>query len=373
MIPQSRPNVQSISPYVPGKPIDEVRRELGLKGAILKLASNENPLGPSQLAVKAVRRYLKEISLYPDDGCYLLGKRLAQQLGIKEDQLIFGNGSVEIIDFIIKSFVAPGDHVVMADQAFIMYRIAAKMADARITAVPLKNFTHDLEAMAQAVTPQTKVVFIANPNNPTGTMFDREQASEFLKKVPETCLVVFDEAYVEYIRRPDFPDSIRMLSDHQNLIVLRTFSKIYGLAGMRVGYGIGNADLMAAIGKVRLPFNVGLMAQVACQAALDDVKHLEASRLVNDQGKEFLYRQFDKMGMAYVPSEGNFILIDPKVDSDLTFQELQKLGVIVRPVKNYGFPTALRVTVGTPRHNKKLVRSLKATLRALRKRGGQVA
>lgn len=369
MIPQPRANVQAISPYIPGKPVEEVRRELGLKGSILKLASNENPLGPSKLAIKAMRKYLKEVSFYPDDGCYLLGKRLAQHLGVKEDQLIFGNGSVEVIDFAIKTFVAPGDHVVMADQAFIMYRIAAKMADAKATIVPLSNYTHDLEAMSQAITPQTKVAFIANPNNPTGTMFNQEQAREFLKSVPESCLVVFDEAYFEYITRQDFPQSIRLLADHSNLLVLRTFSKIYGLAGMRVGYGIGHPELIAALRKVRLPFNVGLMAQVACQAALDDVKHLEASRRINDEGKDFLGRQFDRMGIFYVPSEGNFILIDPKIDSDLVFQELQKSGVIVRPVKNYGFPTALRVTVGTLRHNRKLIRALKSVLKALKKKG----
>lgn len=368
MTPKTKPNIQSISPYIPGKPIEEVRRELGLKGSILKLASNENPLGPSKLAVKAMRKYLKEVNLYSDDGCYLLGKRLALHLGVKEDQIIFGNGSVEIIDFIIKSFVAPGDHVVMADQAFIMYKIAAQVADARVTAVPLKNYTHDLEAMAQAMTPQTKVVFIANPNNPTGTMFNQEQAKDFLKKVPQDCLVVFDEAYYEYISRQDFPQSIRLLADHPNLVILRTFSKIFGLAGMRVGYGIGHPDLIGAIRKVRLPFNIGLLAQVACQAALDDVKHLENSRRVNEEGKDYLYRQFDSMGMFYVPSEGNFILIDPKVDSDAVFQELQKLGVIVRPIKNYGFPTALRITVGTLRQNKKLVRSLKSALKNLKRK-----
>lgn len=363
MLPQTKANVQSISPYIPGKPIEEVRRELGLKGAILKLASNENPLGPSKLAIRAMRKYLKEVYLYPDDGCYLLGKRLSLHLGVNEDQLIFGNGSVEIIDFIIKSFVSPGDQVVMADQAFIMYRIAAKVADARIVSVPMKNYTHDLEAMAQAVTPQTKVAFIANPNNPSGTMISQEQAKSFLKKVPESCLVVFDEAYYEYITRQDFPDSIRMLADHPNLIVLRTFSKIYGLAGLRVGYGIGHADLIAAIRKVRLPFNVGLLAQIACQAALDDVKHVETSRQMNDQGREYLYREFEKMGLFYVPSEGNFIFIDPGLDSDRMFLEMQRMGVIVRPIKNYGYPTALRVTVGTPRQNKKMVRSLKKAIK----------
>ncbi len=370
MILQTRANVQSISPYIPGKPIEEVRRELGLKGAILKLASNENPLGPSPLAVKAVRKYLKEINLYPDDGCYLLGKRLALHLGVGEDQLIFGNGSVEVIDFIVKSFVAPGDHVVMADQAFIMYRIAAKVADAQITAVPLKNFTHDLEAMAQAVTSRTKVVFVANPNNPSGTMVNQDQVKEFLRKVPQSCLVVMDEAYYEYIKRPDFPDCIKLLADYPHLIILRTFSKIYGLAGMRLGYGIGHPELIAAIRKVRLPFNINLMAQVACRAALDDVKHIETSRQINDQGKEFLYRQFEQMGLFYVPSEGNFILIDPEIDSQQIFQDLQRMGVIVRTVKNYGYPTALRVTVGTLRQNKKLVRCLKSAIRSLRRRGG---
>jgi len=367
MIPQTKANVLSINPYIPGKPIEEVRRELGLKGAILKLASNENPLGPSKSAIRAMRQYLKEVHLYPDDGCYLLGKRLSQHLGVKEDQLIFGNGSVEIIDFIIKSFVSPGDQVVMADQAFIMYKIAAKVADARIISVPMKNYTHDLEAMAQAVTPETKVVFVANPNNPTGTMVNQEQAREFLKKVPETCLVVFDEAYYEYITRQDFPDSIRLLADHPHLIILRTFSKIYGLAGLRVGYGIGHPELVAAIRKVRLPFNVGLLAQIACQAALDDVKHVEASRQMNDQGREYLYCQFEQMGLFYLPSEGNFIFIDPGLDSDRMFLEMQRMGVIVRPIKNYGFPTALRVTVGTPRQNRKLIRSLKKAIGIVKK------
>lgn len=367
MIPQPRANIGSISPYVPGKPVDEVRRELGIKGRIIKLASNENPLGPSRLAVKAIRKALKEVNLYPDDGCYALGKKLAERLGVSEDQLIFGNGSVDIIEYIFKTFVAPGDRVVMAQQSFVMGKIAAKMADAELVEVPLKNYTHDLEAMAQAVTPQTKVVYIANPNNPSGTMVKHDQLKFFLESVPLSCVVILDEAYSEYITRGDFPRSLELLRDHPNIIILHTFSKIYGLAGLRVGYGIGHQELIASVRKVRLPFNIGLLSQAGCLAALDDAKHLEHSRHINDEGKAFLYRQFEKMKLMYVPSEGNFILIDLKVDSAETFTRLQKRGVIVRPVKNYGMPTALRVTIGTQRQNKKLVSCLKKVIKETKK------
>jgi histidinol-phosphate aminotransferase len=363
MLPQARKNIQEISPYVPGKPIDDVRRELGLKGEILKLASNENPLGPSPLAVRALRAGIKGVHLYPDDGCFTLGKRLAAHLGVAEDQLIFGNGSVDIIDFIVKTFVAPGDHVVLAEGAFIMYRIAARIADARVTAVPLKHQAHDLDAMADALTPATKVCFIANPNNPTGTMVTAAQVAAFMTRVPRSCVVVFDEAYFEYIDRADFPDTIRSLPEWPNAVVLRTFSKIYGLAGLRVGYGIGHPELIAAVRKVRLPFNVGLLSQLGCQAAIGDKRHVAASRRMNAAGKKFLYRQFEAMGVPYVPSEGNFILADPGVDSQGVFLALQKLGVIVRPVKNYGFPTALRVTVGTERQNRRLVAALAKALK----------
>jgi histidinol-phosphate aminotransferase len=362
MRPQARANIQSISPYIPGKPIEEVRRELGLKGQIIKLASNENPLGPSPLAVKALRRTLKEIHLYPDDGCFALSKRLASHLGVNEDQLIFGNGSVDVIDFITKTFVAPGDQVVIAEGAFIMYKIAAKMADAKASMIPLKDYVHDLDAMAAAITPQTKVVYIANPNNPTGTMLNDDQVKGFMKKVPESCVVVFDEAYSEYIDRPDFPATIKLLKGWPNAIVLHTFSKIYGLAGLRVGYGVGNPELISQVRKVRLPFNISLAGQVACLAALDDARHLARSKKLNAEGKEFLYKHFQELGISYVPSEGNFILIDPKIDSLPVFTALQKLGVIVRPVKNYGYQTELRVTIGTARQNKKLVSSLKKVL-----------
>ena len=362
MIPQARKNIRQINPYVPGKPIEEVRRELKLKGEIVKLASNENPLGPSPLAVAALRQGLKDVHLYPDDNCYYLSRRLAAHLGVAEDQLIFGNGAVEIIDFIIKAFVSPGDHVVMADQSFIMYKIAAQVADARATIVPLKNDTHDLEAMARAVNPETKIIFVVNPNNPSGTIVDARQAQAFLKNIPPSCVVVFDEAYHEYVGNPEYPDSFKLLAGHQNLIVLRTFSKIYGLAGLRVGYGIGHPELIAAIRKVRLPFNVGLLSQVACHAAIGDKRHVARSKAMNNAGKKYLYRQFEALGISFVPSEGNFILIDTRVDSAGVFNAMQRLGVIVRPVKNYGYPTRLRVTVGTPAQNRKLVAALAKAL-----------
>ncbi len=362
MIPQARKNIREINPYVPGKPIEEVRRELKLRGSILKLASNENPLGPSPRAMAALRRGIRDVHLYPDDNCFYLSRALADRLGVAQDRLIFGNGSVDIIDFIVKSFVAPGDHVVYSQGAFIMYAIAAKMADARASAVPLREYAHDLDAMAAAVTPRTRVVFVANPNNPTGTMVDAAQVGRFLGRIPGTCVVVFDEAYYEYLDRNDFPDTIRLIDRHPNVMVLRTFSKIYGLAGLRVGFGVGHPEMIATIRKVRLPFNVGLLSQMACLAAIGDTRHVAASRAMNAAGKKYLYGQFDAMGLPYVRSEGNFVLIDVRTDSRAVFDALQRLGVIVRPVKNYGFPTHLRVTVGTPPQNRRLVAGLKRVL-----------
>lgn len=358
----ARTNIMDIKPYVPGKPIDEVARELGLKGEIIKLASNENPLGPSPLAMKVLKGGIKNLNLYPDDNCYYLTKALAQRLKIKEQELIMGNGSVEILDFITKAFVNPGDEVLMAEYSFVMYKIITAIGGGKIKAVPLKDFCHNLDAIADAITDQTKVIFIANPNNPTGTMNTAEEVKRFMGRVPDNVIVVFDEAYREYILRPDFPDTFQYFKDNRNIIILRTFSKIYGLAGLRLGYGIAKPDLIEALRKVRLPFNINSSAQEAGLAALDDEAHLKNSIEVNEEGKEFLYHNFDKIGLSYVPTVANFIFVKPLMNGPAFSQELMKRGVIVRYLAEQDYH-GVRITIGTKPQNQKLLNAIKEVLK----------
>ena len=358
----ARENIASLKPYLPGKPIEEVKRELGLKGSVIKLASNENPLGPSPRAVKALNHHVNTLNLYPDDNCYYLVQALVNKLNIKPDELILGNGSVEILDLITKAFVNPGDEVLMAEYSFIMYPIVTTIANGKRKAIPLKSFTHDLKAMADAVTNRTKVVFIANPNNPTGTMNTAKEVEYFMSKVPDNALVVFDEAYREYITRNDFPDSFRYLRDGRNVIILRTFSKIYGLAGLRLGYGIANPGIIEALRKVRLPFNINSAAQAAGIAALKDNGHLKRSIEVNEEGKKFLYKKFDEIGLSYVPTEANFIFTQPPIDGMVFSQELMKRGVIVRYLAEQDTYKGVRITIGTQAQNEKLLRAIKEIL-----------
>jgi len=355
-------NVLEISPYKPGKPVQEVIRELGISGEVIKLASNENPLGPSKLALKAIERTMGEVNFYPEDGAYYLTQALCKKFGLSEDQLILGNGSVELIWLIALAFVNSGESIVMSDQAFIIYKIVTKVVDGRRIAPPMRNYTHDLEAMAKAVTQDTKVIFIANPNNPTGTMVTQKEVEKFMEMVPKDVLVVFDEAYYEYIERDDYPQTLDYVREGRNVIVLRTFSKIYGLAGLRVGYGMGRSDLIEAVRKVRPPFNVNSLAQEACLAALDDKEHVEKSREINREGIKYLHQKFDEMGLFYTPTVANFVYLDVGFDSQPIFEELQQKGIIVRPIKEYGFPTSFRVTVGLPQQNEKFIQALKKVL-----------
>lgn len=358
----ARENIVKLKPYLPGKPIEEVKRELGIKGSIIKLASNENPLGPSPRAIKALNHLVNTLNLYPDDNCYYLIQALVNKLKIKPDELILGNGSVEILDLITKAFVNPGDEVVMAEYSFIMYPIVTTIANGKRKAVPLKDFKHDLKAMAEAITNQTKVVFIANPNNPTGTMNTAEEVEYFMSHIPDNVLVVFDEAYREYITRSDFPDSFRYLKEGRNVIILRTFSKIYGLAGLRLGYGIGNPGIIEALRKVRLPFNINSAAQAAGIAALDDESHIKRSIKVNEEGKGFLYDNFKKIGLPYIPTEANFIFTQPPMDGALFSKELMKRGVIVRYLAEQDTYTGVRITIGTKPQNQKLIKAIKEVL-----------
>jgi histidinol-phosphate aminotransferase len=363
MGPVCKPNLACIKPYKPGKPIEDVARELKLSCEIIKLASNENPVGPSPRAKAAMRRAVGEMQLYPDDNCCYLKARLAGKFGVEPDWIILGNGSVEIFLFAAQAYVGPTESVVFSDGAFIMYKIATQIVGGQTVSTPMKNYAHDLEAMADAIQPNTRLLFIANPNNPTGTMVGKAEFDRFMSRVPGHVLIVVDEAYREYISDPDYPDAFKYLRDGRNVIITRTFSKIYGLAGLRIGYAFARPELLQDITKMRLPFNVSRMAQIAALAAIDDEAHVRHSMQVNDAGKEYLYAALRKMGLKFVPSYANFVLVDFGRDASPLFEKLQRKGVIARPVREYGFPNALRISIGTDPQNRKLVRSLKAVLK----------
>ncbi|MGQ9701216.1 MAG: histidinol-phosphate transaminase [bacterium] len=354
--------IERIKPYQPGKPIEEVIRELNLKGEVIKLASNENPLGTSPLAIKAMRRALKESWLYPDDNCFYLKDALAKKFNVSSDEIIVGNGSVEILPLITLAYLNPDDSAVVSHGAFIWYKIAVSIAGAQLIETPMKNHTHDLKAMADAVQKNTKLIFIANPNNPTGTIVTRKEVEEFFAKIPENVLVVMDEAYREYIDDPEFPDSFKIFRERKNILILRTFSKIYGLAGARLGYGIARKEIIINLMKLRISFNVNRISQIAGIAALDDDDFVKKTVALNNAGKNFLYDAYRRLGLFYIPTHGNFIFVDFQKDSRIIFEALQKHGIITRTVKEYGFPNALRITIGTERQNRRLIRVLKKIL-----------
>ena len=356
-----RPWLHSLEPYPPGKPIDELEREYGVSDSI-KLASNENPLGPSPRALAALQAALGDVHRYPDGSCYHLRRALARKLRVSPDSLVFGNGSNEIIELVVRTFLHAGEEAVMADQAFVIYRMLVQAQGGRAITVPLRNFTHDLEAMADAITPATRLVFLANPNNPTGTIVFREQWQEFLAAVPRDVVIVMDEAYFEYVEDPRYPDGLSDVGGDHLLIVLRTFSKIYGLAGLRIGYGVAHPAIIDLLNRLRAPFNVNTLAQVAALAALDDDAHVERTRQVNREGMAFLTAAFAELGLECVPSWANFILVRVGNAARL-YDQLLRRGVIVRPVPVYGFPEHVRVTVGTAAENERLVTELRALMR----------
>lgn len=359
-----RKEILEITPYVPGKPIEEVKRELGIQD-VIKMASNENPLGPSPKAVKAVQGMLDEAHLYPDGSCFSLKEALGQELGVNTDQIIVGNGSDEIIKLFAEAFFQPDDEIIVADPTFGEYAYATRLMGARLIKVKGEGLGHDLDKMAQAVTSRTKAVFICNPNNPTGTMNNREEVESFLRQLPANVLVVFDQAYLEYVEAPDFPDGLDYLSDDR-VLVLRTFSKIHGLAALRVGYGVGSKELISYIERVREPFNVNRMAQTAAIAALTDREHLELSREVNHKEKEEIYSSLEALGLEYLPSETNFILFSTPFSAQTVFQALLKKGIIIRAADGFGLPKHLRVTVGTEEQNQRFLQSLRQVLAELR-------
>jgi histidinol-phosphate aminotransferase len=359
MLPVPRPNIENIKPYKPGKPVEQVARELGIKGPIIKLASNENPLGPSPRALSALRRALPESYFYPEDSCFALRERLCQMYKVDPESVLVGNGSVDIIFMACLAYLDPGDELVMSQHSFIMARIGAGIMNARVVEVPTQEYTHDLERMLESITPRTKIVYIDNPINPLGTIATRDALNEFMGKVPEHVLVIIDEAYSEYIASRDYPKSMDYYNQNKNVLILHTFSKVYGLAGLRVGYGFARPEIASTVAKVRLPFNVSRTAQVAAVAALDDKRHVTRSRQSNEAGKELFYRELKKLNRAFfLKSYANFVFVNFAVDAQEIFDGLQRQGVIARTIKEYGFPNALRVSVGTVVQNKRFIKAL---------------
>ena len=360
-----KPSIETIQPYQGGKPIEEVRRELGITH-VIKLASNENSLGPSPLAMQAISESVTQVHLYPDGNAYYLKEDLAQYLGVSAEHLILGNGSNDVLQLVAEAYIAPGDEVIYAAGAFVVYSLVTKLCSATAVIVPMVAHTHDLSAMAAAITDKTKVIFVANPNNPTGTMVTVDETAAFMERVPDDVLVVFDEAYYEYVDRSDYPQTLRYVLEGRNFIITRTFSKIYGLAGLRVGYGIAPPPLIETLNRVRQPFNCSLVGQAAARAALKDTAHVTRSREENSIGKAFLYNAFDDMGLRYVETEGNFIMLHLEQSGADVADALLKQGVIVRPIGGYGYPNAVRVTIGTQPENKKFITALGVVSRQLR-------
>ena len=353
--------VRALRPYEPGKPIDELERELGVTN-IIKLASNENPLGPSAQAIAAASAALPEVFLYPDGNAFDLKQALAKRLGITPGQLIIGNGSSDILDFVLRAFVTPVHEVIYAQHAFAMYPILTRIVGATAVQVPAVNWGHDLHAMLSAITTKTRVIFVANPNNPTGTWLSRKALTEFLGKVPSHVLVVLDEAYFEYVEEAEYANGVELATQFDNLVVTRTFSKVYGLAGLRIGYGVCHPGLADFLNRVRPPFNANSPALAAAEAALADEAHLKASVDMNRNGLEQLAAAFRVLKLDYIPSVGNFISVRMPKNGREIFQALLRQGVIVRPVDNYEMPDFLRITVGTEEENEKFIEALETVL-----------
>jgi histidinol-phosphate aminotransferase len=319
------------------------------------MASNENPLGASPLALEAIRKNLMEANLYPDNSCYYLKEKLAKHLGVLPENLRIGNGSSELILLLGLAFLNPEDTMVMSRSSFIFAKIVSQIIGCELIEVPLKEFCHDLDRLLESITPDTKIVYLDNPMNPIGRMITHKELSLFMERLPEDIVLVLDEAYHDYANDADFPKSWDFVEEGRNVVMLRTFSKMYGLAGFRVGYGVSHAELIRALDKVSSPFSVNRLGQIGASAALDDKDHVEKTREMNEKGKVYLYKNFEKHDVFYIPSETNFVTFDVKTDTTTMVEELQNEGIIVRPLSMYGLPTFLRVTIGTPDQNERFM------------------
>ncbi len=354
MSPLVSPTIESLLPYEGGKPIEELARELGITDAV-KLASNENPLGPSPKALAAARGAIDGVHRYPDAGAFRLRERIAHEHGVPMADVIQGNGSNELLDLAVRTFCGADHHIIFSEHAFVVYRIAALAHGVPFTEVPMRNLTHDLEAMLAAVTPRTRLIFVGNPNNPTGTHVPLDALRRFLRAVPPEVIVLLDEAYIEYVTAGDFPDCMKLRGERERLLICRTFSKIYGLAGLRVGYGVAPANLIGYMNRVRAPFNVGNIAQAAAIAALDDTEHVRHSHELNASELQRVSAKLASLGFSVTPSQANFFLVEVKRNGRATYDALLKKGVIVRPFAN--LPTSLRVTVGKPAENDRFLQA----------------
>ena len=350
-----KPHIRRLAPYVPGKPIEELERELGIRGGV-KLASNENPLGPSPRAVEAMRQAAAEIHRYPDGASFALRAALSQKLGVGGDQLVFGAGADEILELIAKTLIGEGDEVVYAWPSFAMYPIVVQGMGAKGVAVPLnRDLVHDLDGMLAAITKQTRVVMVCNPNNPTGTSVGAEAFERFVAALPEDVVLAIDEAYYEFVRRPDFPDSLALTRRRPGTVVLRTFSKIYGLAGIRIGYGVCDRELASYLERARHPFNVNRLAEVAALAALEDEEHVRRTREINAVGARYLSTALARLGVETWPTDANFILARTGAD---VYEALLTQGVIVRPMRGFGLTEHVRISIGLPEENERFIKTL---------------
>ncbi|QJA06888.1 histidinol-phosphate transaminase [Thermosulfurimonas marina] len=357
-----KPWLRELSPYPPGKSLEEVRRELGLTGPIYKLASNENPLGPSPRALAALKEALSRVHQYPEASYRRLREALAARFGVLPEMVVLGNGSNEVLDLLFKALVSPGDEVLMSEPSFLMYEKLAQTAGARITRIPLHKGRHHLAAFLKASGPRTRMIFLDHPHNPTGSVLAASELKAFLEELPSGVLVVIDEAYGEFVRDPEAARGVEFLQAGYPVAVLRTFSKAYGLAGLRIGYGLMPEELARVLNAIRQPFNVNLLAAVAAEAALADEEHLQRTQELTWEGRDFLLRELSALGLKPYPSQANFVLVDCGRPARPLYEALLKRGLIVRPMEAYGFPEALRISVGLPEENQALVAALREML-----------
>ncbi len=356
-------HIKNLKPYQGGKPIEELKRELGIEGKIIKLASNENPLGPSKKAQEAIKEAASGVNLYPDGDCYYLKGKLSKRLGVERGNIIFGNGSDELIELLYRAFATgEDDEILYCYPTFVEYKIIGMSFNKKLVELPLKDFSYDIDKLLENINKNTRIIFLNTPNNPTGTIIKKSDIERVISAKEEDTLIVIDEAYYEYAIAEDDYEELLELYKHEGVILLRTFSKAYGLAGLRIGYGIANEEIIDYLNRVRPPFNVNSVAQAAALAALDDDEHIKKSVESNKRGKEFLYREFERLGIKYVKTYSNFILFDVGEDADSVYNKLLKKGIIVRSMSGYGYRTMLRVTIGTMDENEMFIGGLREVL-----------